>query len=115
VSLVDGTPSIKPGAFDGDVVFKTASVERLRLKGDGSVLVEGRLVTSDLELVNVFKAWLQSTRITLCGNASAAPRDPAKPIETVIASGKGLSETSRGGDILMSDPGKAEPPAAVTS
>ena len=44
--------------YDGDIILKSPDHEFLRFKGDGTILVEGRPVVCDEQLVGAFRRWL---------------------------------------------------------
>lgn len=49
--------STHPQAPDGDVVFKCGQREVLRLCADGVVMLNGKEVANDVEIVSTFKQW----------------------------------------------------------
>ena len=81
-------------AIDGDIIFKTPDEEILRLKGDGSILVRGKIITNDSSVIDGLKEFLGMCNIkgaTGGGNLT-------------VASGKGLSNTAKGGDVSFISP-----------
>jgi hypothetical protein len=80
--------------IDGDIIFKTPSEEILRLKGDGSILIRGKVITNDSSLIDGFKEFLGMCNIT------GATRGG----NLTVVSGKGFSNTAKGGDVSFIGP-----------
>lgn len=89
--------------WDGDIIFKTPTREHLRIKGDGSILVNGKVVERDKELVDGFRAWFRNTRVTL-PDGSKGHVDPEANGgigDYTLQSGVGVSAQGPGGDVVM--------------
>lgn len=107
VTLVSRDPDRNP-KWDGDVVFRTPTKEFLRLKGDGAILVEGRLASTDAELVATLKRWLQGSTIRGPDHRAQA-FVPSGSGEVSFRSGFGCGEGQEGGDVVL----EKTDPAAV--
>jgi hypothetical protein len=44
-----------------DLVFTVEAGEMLRIKGDGTFLVQGRVVANDIEIYEAMKHWLEES------------------------------------------------------
>jgi len=90
---------------DGDIVFRSPTKEFLRFKGDGSILVEGRPVECDEQLVASFRSWLATA--TLTRPDGAKEKAGLADGDTTFQSGTGMKPGAEGGNVIL-DNGRAE-------
>lgn len=100
---VQPDPEPKP---DGDIVFRVPELEILRLKGNGSIHVKGKLVETSEEgkaTVTAFREWIESSYAILPDGTVVHP-SPYRKEDMTFSSGKG-APGGKGGDVIFENKG----------
>lgn len=90
----------------GSIIFETPAGRALELKGDGTILVRGRVVGMDSDVVEAFRGWVENAKVIWHGNAVTTPGTPGG--EMRIQSGRAAGP-HKGGNVIF-DASKALAP-----
>jgi len=74
----DPTPNFTVSSYEKFMVFMVKDAELFRITESGDVFVRGKLATSDLEVYQAFKLWIQHAQTAQAPDASSSPA-PASP------------------------------------